>query len=96
MLAACRRMLRRVFSNEALEKAMDALVKDLEKIEASIASGEKRAWTGHEIARALERSIGEGFVPERDLDVAVTVLCQRHRTEKSCSYIFKPRPKDLQ
>ena len=34
-------MLRRVFHSEALERQLDALVKDLVKIEADIDSGEK-------------------------------------------------------
>ena len=93
MLAACRRMLSRVFGDEERERAVDALEEGIEKIEASIDSGEKTEWTEHEITRELERATGERFVLETELRVAVTVLCRRHRTEKSCSYIFKPRHK---
>ena len=88
MLEACRRMLRRVFGNE---KQIDALEEAIVKIEADIESGKKRVWTENEIISVLERTTDDCFVSEAYIHVAVNTLRHRHRTEKSCSYIFKPR-----
>ena len=61
MLAACRRMLRRVFGNE---KQIDALEEAIVKIEADIESGKKRVWTENEIISVLERTTDDCFVSE--------------------------------
>ena len=93
VLAACRGTLRRVFGVGEKEKAVDAIENAVEKIEASIESGEKREWTLNEITRELERTTGDCFVPELLIRTAVESLRQRHRTTELCSYSFKPRNK---
>ena len=89
MLEACRRTLvSRVFENQ---KELDALEEVVVKIEASIESGEKREWTENEITSELELTTDDCFVSEAYIRVIVNTLRHRYRTEKLCSYIFKPR-----
>ena len=88
MFTACRIMLRRFFGNE---KQLDALEEAVVKIEADIDSGKKREWTENEITSELERTTDDCFVSEAYIRVLVNTLRHRHRTEKVCSYIFKPR-----
>ena len=78
------------------EKMLDAVEEAVVKIEASIESGEKRTWTEYEIARELERTTGEWYVAEAYRMAAIETLRQRYRSTEFCTYIFKPRNKEVQ